>query len=50
MPGIAKRNGARLIILNQGETPYDYEADLRFFDDIMDVLPPIVERVKQMLK
>ncbi|MFX1408296.1 MAG: NAD-dependent deacetylase [Promethearchaeota archaeon] len=50
MPGIAKNYGAKLIILNQGETPYDYEADLRFFDDIMEVLPPIVEKVKQILK
>jgi len=50
MPGIAKRNGSRLIILNRGETPYDHKADLRFFDDIAEVLPPIVEKVRKMLK
>ncbi|MFX0058060.1 MAG: NAD-dependent deacetylase [Candidatus Hodarchaeota archaeon] len=50
MPGIAKQYGAKLIILNQGETPYDSVADLRFFDDIADVLPPIVEKVKELSK
>ena len=49
MPGIAWRNGAKLIILNEGETPYDDEADLRFFDQIGDVIPKIVERVKEMM-
>lgn len=50
MPGIAKKKGAKLIILNQGETPYDKKADLRFFDDIADVLPPILEKVKKKVK
>ena len=49
MPGIAWRNGAKLIILNQGETPYDDEADLRFSDQIGEVLPKIVERLKEMM-
>jgi NAD-dependent deacetylase len=49
MPGIAWRNGAKLIILNAGETPYDNDADLRFFDQIGEVLPKIVERVKEMM-
>ncbi len=49
MPGIAKRNGAKLIILNKGETPYDYAADLRFDNYIEEVLPPILEKVKEML-
>lgn len=49
MPGIAKKSGAKLIILNRGETPYDRVADLRFFDDIIDVLPPLVERVKELI-
>ena len=50
MPGIALRNGAKLVILNKGETPYDNVADLRFFDNIADVLPPIVEKVKTIMK
>jgi mono-ADP-ribosyltransferase sirtuin 6 len=50
MPGIAKKNGAKLIILNLQETPYDDIADLRFFEDINKVLLPIVEKVKDMLE
>jgi NAD-dependent SIR2 family protein deacetylase len=49
MPEIAWRNGAKLIILNQGETPYDNVADLRFFDKIGDVLPKIVSKVKDLM-
>ena len=50
MPKIAKKNGAKLIILNKGETPHDNKADLRFYDLIEDVLPPVVEKVKEILK
>ena len=50
MPGIAKRNGAKLIILNKGETPYDNVVDLRFDNLIEEVLPPLVEKVKGSLK
>jgi NAD-dependent SIR2 family protein deacetylase len=49
MPGIAKQNGAKLIIINKGETPYDFVCDLRFDDLIEDVLPPIIEKVKKIL-
>jgi NAD-dependent SIR2 family protein deacetylase len=50
MPLYAKQHGAKLIILNKGETPYDGIADLRFLDQIGEVLPPIVEKVKELLK
>lgn len=50
MPGLAQQCGAKLIILNQGETPYDRIADLRFSVSIADVLPPIVEKVKNLMK
>jgi NAD-dependent SIR2 family protein deacetylase len=50
MPGVAYRSGAKLIILNAGDTPYDDMADLRFFDQISDVLPPIVEKVKNLVE
>lgn len=46
LPGLAQKNGAKLIILNRGETPYDRVADLRFFEDIAVVLPPILEKVQ----
>jgi NAD-dependent SIR2 family protein deacetylase len=49
MPGIAKQNSAKLIILNKGATPYDYVCDLRFDDLIEDVLPPIIEKVKELI-
>jgi len=49
MPGIAKKNGAKLIVLNKGETPYDYATDLRFDNYIEEVLPPILVKVKEML-
>jgi len=50
MPLIAKENGAKLIILNLGETPYDHLADLRFFNPIKDVLPLIVKKVRELMK
>jgi len=50
MPGIAKQNGAKLILLNKGDTPYDHVADIRFDNLIEDVLPPIMEKVRLMVK
>jgi len=50
MPGYAKRNGAKLIILNKGDTPYDYTADIRFDNLIEEVLPPIMEKVREIIK
>ena len=50
MPGIAKQNGAKLILLNKGDTPYDQVADIRFDNLIEDVLPPIMEKVREMVK
>lgn len=49
LPGAAKQNGAKLIILNLGETPYDDVADLRFSHDINEVLIPIVKKVKDKI-
>lgn len=49
MPGIAKRVGAKLIILNKGDTPYDDVADIRFDNKINEVLPPIMEQVRKLL-
>jgi NAD-dependent deacetylase len=37
-PGLAKRNGARLVIINREPTDMDPEADLVIHDDIGDVL------------
>lgn len=50
MPGYAKENGAKLIILNKGDTPYDHVADIRFDNLIEEVLPSIMENVKELVK
>ena len=47
--GLALRSGARVVIVTQGETPYDKVVTLRVWTGIGDVLPPAVERVKQAL-
>lgn len=49
MPRLALEAGARLVIINQGETPYDNRAHLRFFERIGEVLPPAVKRLKQLM-
>jgi NAD-dependent SIR2 family protein deacetylase len=46
--GLAVRAGAQVVLVNQGETPYDHVVTMRLWDGIADVLPPAVERVKQM--
>jgi NAD-dependent SIR2 family protein deacetylase len=49
MPLRALESGARLILLNRGETPFDKAADLRISAGIGEVVPAIVQRVKQLL-
>jgi NAD-dependent SIR2 family protein deacetylase len=49
MPRVALRAGARLVIINQGETPFDEYAHLRFEERIAEVLPAAVARLKQLL-
>jgi len=49
MPRVALQVGAKLVIINQGETPYDNEAHLRFFEAIGEVLPPAVEQLKALM-
>ena len=50
MPRGALRAGARLVIINQGETPLDSAAHLRFDERISDVLPPAVARLKELMQ
>jgi NAD-dependent SIR2 family protein deacetylase len=45
----AIRSRARVVLVNQGETPYDAVVTLRLWTGIGDVIPPAVERVKQAL-
>ncbi len=49
LPRYAVRAGAKFILINQGETPYDSVANVRIWDPIGQVLPPIVEKVKKIL-
>lgn len=50
MPAVALEAGARLVIINQGETPFDKHAHLRFSEQIGEVLPPAVAHLKKLLK
>jgi NAD-dependent deacetylase len=49
MPLIAKRSGARLIIMNIGETPFDHLADVVIGEKTGETLSRVVERVKARL-
>jgi NAD-dependent SIR2 family protein deacetylase len=49
MPRVALQAGAKLVIINQGETPFDGYAHLRFYEAIGEVLPPAVERLKSLI-
>lgn len=46
MPMIAKQNGAKLIIINLGETAYDKHADVRISGKAGEVMEHLIERVK----
>jgi NAD-dependent SIR2 family protein deacetylase len=50
MPEVAVNSGARLVIINQGETPFDRVAHLRFLENIGEVLPEAVIRLKELMK
>jgi len=50
MPRLALKLGARLVIINQGETPMDGSCHLRFDEKIGDVLPPAVNKLKELMK
>lgn len=49
MPREALMAGARLVIINRGQTPFDSQAHLRFHEKIGDVLPPAVKRLKRLM-
>ena len=48
--GRALAAGARVVLVNRGETPYDDVATLRVRDGIGDTIPSAVERAKSMLR
>jgi NAD-dependent protein deacetylase/lipoamidase len=47
--GLALRSGARVVLANQGKTPYDEAVALRVWTGIGEVIPPAVERVERAL-
>lgn len=49
MPRVALQVGAKLVIINQGETPFDENAHLRFSEATGEVLPPAVEQLKGLM-
>jgi NAD-dependent SIR2 family protein deacetylase len=50
MPRIALQSGARLVIINKGETPLDRDCHLRFDEKIGEVLPPALDRLKELMR
>jgi NAD-dependent deacetylase len=49
MPREALQHGAKLVIINQGDTPFDRNADLRLYEKIGDILPRAVKRLKILM-
>jgi NAD-dependent deacetylase len=49
MPREALLSGAKLVIVNQGKTPFDRKASLRFQERIGDVLRRAVRRLKRLM-
>ena len=50
MPRVALESGARLVIINRGETPFDENCHLRFEEKIGEVLPAAVEKLRELIK
>jgi NAD-dependent SIR2 family protein deacetylase len=49
LPREALRAGARLVIINKGETPFDSVCHLRFNEKLGDVLPQAVNELKKLM-
>lgn len=47
---LAIQEGARTVLINQGETPYDEYVSLRLTTGIGEILPASVERVSQLFR
>jgi NAD-dependent deacetylase len=50
MPRVALESGARLVIINKGETPLDRYCHLRFEERIGEILPPAVEKLRRLMQ
>ncbi len=49
MPAEALNAGAKLVVINAGETPFDKQAHLRFHENIDRVLPTAVKKLKKLM-
>jgi len=49
MPEEALRSGTKLVIINEGKTPFDVYAHLRFYEKIGEVLPRTMKRLKILM-
>jgi NAD-dependent SIR2 family protein deacetylase len=49
MPTEALNAGAKLVIINAGETPFDKQAHLKFHENIGRVLPGAVKKLKKLM-
>jgi NAD-dependent SIR2 family protein deacetylase len=49
MPEIAQQAGAKLVIINRGETPLDSVCNLRFWESTGEVLPEAMKRLKKIM-
>jgi len=49
VPRVALEAGARLVIINQGQTPFDRVAHLRFQEKVSEVFPPAVQKLRQLM-
>jgi mono-ADP-ribosyltransferase sirtuin 6 len=47
--GVALATGAKVVLINKGETPYDDVVTLRIWDGIGEVFPQAVDRAKSLL-
>jgi NAD-dependent deacetylase len=48
--GRALTSGAKVVLVNRGETPYDEVATLKLSEGIGEVIPPAVERAKAIMR
>ena len=46
LPGVAQESGARLVVCNLGETPYDRVSDIRLFSDVGDAMDLVVDSLR----
>jgi len=49
MPLEALRSGAKLVIIDKGDTPFDHSANLRFNEEIGEILPRAIKRLKRLM-